>query len=125
MKKMVVSAWSLASGTLGLLLLSGGLSYSPSHRRDDTGSHGVSRRICSSPISFVLRSARDNNDENNNDAIALNEIRQRLAEITESLEQARKREEEIRLDNNLLKGRRDGTIVETENIVTSIKRGYA
>jgi 2,3-bisphosphoglycerate-independent phosphoglycerate mutase len=85
----------------------------------------VSRRICSSPISFVLRSARDNNDENNNDAIALNEIRQRLAEITESLEQARKREEEIRLDNNLLKGRRDGTIVETENIVTSIKRGYA
>jgi hypothetical protein len=125
MKKMVVSAWSLASGTLGLLLLSGGLSYSPSHRRDDTGSHGVSRRICSSPISFVLRSARDNNDENNNDAIALNEIRQRLAEITESLEQARKQEEEIRLDNNLLQGRRDGTIVETENIVTSIKRGYA
>jgi hypothetical protein len=122
---MVASSWPMASGMLCLLLLSGGLSYSPSHRRD-IGSHGVSRRICSSPISFALRStARDNNDENNNDAIALNEIRQRLAEITESLEQARKREGEIRLDNNLLQGRRDGTIVETENIVTSIKRGYA
>lgn len=79
--------------------------------------HVVSRRQCSSWI--VLRST-------NNDSNALNnEIRRRLAEITESLEQARKRQEEIRLDNNLLQGRRDGTMVETEDIVTRIKRGYA
>ena len=103
---MVGAALSLASRlVLILLLISGGLSYVPSHHH-----HVVSRRQCSST---------------NNDSIALNEIRRRLAEITESLEQARKREEEIRLDNNLLQGRRDGTMVETEDIVTRIKRGYA
>ena len=106
------AALSLASRlVLILLLTSGGLSYLPTHHH-----HVMSRRQCSSWI--VLRST-------NNDSIALNEIRRRLAEITESLEQARKREEEIRLDNNLLQGRRDGTMVETEDIVTRIKRGYA
>ena len=109
---MVGAALSLASRlVLILLLTSGGLSYLPTHHH-----RVVSRRQCSSWI--VLRST-------NNDSIALNEIRRRLAEITESLEQARKREEEIRLDNNLLQGRRDGTMVETEDIVTRIKRGCA
>ena len=104
--EMVGAALSLASRlVLILLLISGGLSYLPTHHH-----HVVSRRQCSST---------------NNDSIALNEIRRRLAEITESLEQARKREEEIRLDNNLLQGQRDGTMVETEDIVTRIKRAYA
>lgn len=74
----------------------------------------------SSSWSFALHST--NNDD---DAVALLEIRQRLATITESLEQARKREVEARLDNNLLKGRRDGTKIMTENVVAQLKRGFA
>ena len=57
--------------------------------------------------------------------MSLSDIRRRLEEITESLENARKREEDARLDNNLLRGRRDGTKVQTDDVVARLKRGFS
>ena len=62
--------------------------------------------------------------DDDDDEVALSDIRRRLEEITESLENARKREEDARLDNNLLRGRRDGTKVQTEDVVARFKRGF-
>ena len=64
-------------------------------------------------------------DDDDDDEVALSDIRRRLEEITESLENARKREEDARLDNNLLRGRRDGTKVQTEDVVARFKRGVS
>ena len=67
----------------------------------------------------------DDDDDDDDDEMALSTIRRRLEEMTESLENARKREEGARIDNNLLRGRRDGTKVETEDVVVRLKRGFA
>ena len=64
-------------------------------------------------------------DGGDDDEVALSDIRRRLEEITESLENARKREEDARLDNNLLRGRRDGTKVQTDDVVARLKRGFS
>ena len=64
-------------------------------------------------------------DDVDDDEVALSDIRRRLEEITESLGNARKREEDARLENNLLRGRRDGTKVQTEDVVARLKRGLS
>ena len=64
-------------------------------------------------------------DDDDDDEVALSDIRRRLEEITESLGNARKREEDARLENNLLRGRRDGTKVQTEDVVARLKRGLS
>ena len=73
----------------------------------------------------AIENVDDVGDGGGDDEVSLSDIRRRLEEITESLENARKREEDARLDNNLLRGRRDGTKVQTDDVVARLKRGFS
>ena len=67
----------------------------------------------------------ENENDTDDDQVALSKIRRRLDEITKSLEDAKRREEEIKLDNNILAGKRDGTKIQSEEMIARLRRGYS
>ncbi len=67
----------------------------------------------------------DIENENDDDEVALSKIRKRLDEINKSLEDAKEREEDFKLNNNILVEKRDGTKIQTGEMIARLRRGYS